>query len=161
MKKTIMGGPSALRRQDVRPQGVLNTAQGVRAVPQDYLNVARVLNLSPIATLFKVLIPATLPYMFTGFRLSLGIAWLVIVAAELQDELSRISRESGRTIVLVTNDVDEALLLADRIVPLGAGPKASFGPDVIVHAQRPRFRKTIHTDPVFKEARARARISAP
>ena len=62
---------------------VLNTAVGVRSVPQDYLNVARVLKLSRTQTLFKVLIPATLPYMFTGFRLSLGIAWLVIVAAEM------------------------------------------------------------------------------
>jgi nitrate/nitrite transport system permease protein len=62
---------------------VLNTAVGVRAVPQDYLNVARVLRLSPLKTLFKILVPATLPYMFTGFRLSLGIAWLVIVAAEM------------------------------------------------------------------------------
>ena len=62
---------------------VLNTALGVRAVPQDYLNVARVLKLSRTKTLCKVLIPATMPYMFTGFRLSLGIAWLVIVAAEM------------------------------------------------------------------------------
>jgi len=62
---------------------VLNTAVGVRAIPQDYLNVAKVLKLSRSKTLFKVLIPATLPYMFTGFRLSLGIAWLVIVAAEM------------------------------------------------------------------------------
>jgi nitrate/nitrite transport system permease protein len=62
---------------------VLNTAVGVRAIPQDYLNVARVLKLSRWKTLTKVMIPATLPYMFTGFRLSLGIAWLVIVAAEM------------------------------------------------------------------------------
>jgi nitrate/nitrite transport system permease protein len=62
---------------------VLNTAVGVRAIPEDYLNVARVLKLSRTKTLFKVLVPATLPYMFTGFRLSLGIAWLVIVAAEM------------------------------------------------------------------------------
>src|SRR6266516_2677920 len=62
---------------------VLNTAVGVRAIPQDYLNVAKVLKLSRTQTLFKVLIPATLPYMFTGFRLSLGIAWLVIVAVEM------------------------------------------------------------------------------
>jgi nitrate/nitrite transport system permease protein len=62
---------------------VLNTAVGVRAIPQDYLNVAKVLKLSRSKTLFKVLIPAALPYMFTGFRLSLGIAWLVIVAAEM------------------------------------------------------------------------------
>src|SRR6187455_854518 len=62
---------------------VLNTAVGVRAIPQDYLNVARVLKLSRTKTLVKVLLPAALPYMFTGFRLSLGIAWLVIVAAEM------------------------------------------------------------------------------
>src|SRR5438874_1266047 len=62
---------------------VMNTAVGVRAIPTDYLNVAKVLKLSRSKTLFKVLIPATLPYMFTGFRLSLGIAWLVIVAAEM------------------------------------------------------------------------------
>ncbi len=62
---------------------VLNTAVGVRAIPTDYLNVAKVLKLSKTKTLFKVLLPATLPYMFTGFRLSLGIAWLVIVAAEM------------------------------------------------------------------------------
>src|SRR4029077_7150965 len=62
---------------------VLNTAVGVRAIPQDYLNVAKVLKQSRTKTLFKVLIPASLPYMFTGFRLSLGIAWLVIVAAEM------------------------------------------------------------------------------
>jgi nitrate/nitrite transport system permease protein len=62
---------------------VLNTAVGVRAIPVDYLNVARVLRLSRWKTLTQVMIPATLPYMFTGFRLSLGIAWLVIVAAEM------------------------------------------------------------------------------
>ncbi len=62
---------------------VVNTAMGVRAIPQDYLNVAKVLQLSRWKLLWKVMIPATLPYMFTGFRLSLGIAWLVIVAAEM------------------------------------------------------------------------------
>jgi nitrate/nitrite transport system permease protein len=62
---------------------VINTMQGVRSVPQDYLNVARVLRLSPWKRFTKVLLPATLPYMFTGFRLSLGIAWLVIVASEM------------------------------------------------------------------------------
>jgi nitrate/nitrite transport system permease protein len=55
----------------------------VRAIPQDYLNVARVLKLSRTKTLFRIMIPATLPYMFTGYRLSLGIAWLVIVAVEM------------------------------------------------------------------------------
>ena len=62
---------------------VLNTAMGVRAIPQDYLNVAKVLKLSRFKTFTKILLPASLSYMFTGFRLSLGIAWLVIVAAEM------------------------------------------------------------------------------
>lgn len=62
---------------------VLNTASGVRAIPQDYLNVARVLKLSKWTRLTRILLPATMPYMFTGFRLSMGIAWLVIVAAEM------------------------------------------------------------------------------
>ena len=62
---------------------VLNTMVGVRAIPQDYLNVAKVLRLSRLTTFTKVILPATLPYMFTGFRLSLGIAWLVIVASEM------------------------------------------------------------------------------
>jgi nitrate/nitrite transport system permease protein len=52
-------------------------------VPEDYLNVGRVLKLSRSATLFKIILPSAMPYMFTGFRLSLGIAWLVIVAAEM------------------------------------------------------------------------------
>ena len=62
---------------------VLNTMSGVRAIPQDYWNVAKVLRLSRFTTFTKVVLPATLPYMFTGFRLSLGIAWLVIVASEM------------------------------------------------------------------------------
>jgi nitrate/nitrite transport system permease protein len=62
---------------------VINTMHGVQSIPQDYLNIAKVLRLSPWKRCTKVLLPATLPYMFTGFRLSLGLAWLVIVAAEM------------------------------------------------------------------------------
>jgi nitrate/nitrite transport system permease protein len=62
---------------------VLNIATGVRAVPPDYINVARVLQLSPLTRFLKILVPATLTYMFTGFRLSLSVAWLAIVAAEM------------------------------------------------------------------------------
>jgi nitrate/nitrite transport system permease protein len=62
---------------------VINTMSGVRAIPQEYWNVAKVLRLSRFQTFTKVLVPATLPYMFTGYRLSLGIAWLVIVASEM------------------------------------------------------------------------------
>ena len=62
---------------------IVNTAVGVRQIPQDYLNVARVLNLSEWKVFTKILFPAVLPYMLTGVRLSIGIAWLVIVAAEM------------------------------------------------------------------------------
>jgi len=62
---------------------VLNTIAGVRTIPQEYRNVARVLRLSRFQTFTKVLLPATLPHVFTGYRLSLGIAWLVIVASEM------------------------------------------------------------------------------
>jgi nitrate/nitrite transport system permease protein len=62
---------------------VLNTALGVRSIPHEYINVGRVLGLSPMQRFVKILLPAALPYMWTGFRLSLGIAWLVIVAAEM------------------------------------------------------------------------------
>jgi len=62
---------------------VLNTMSGVKSIPQEYWNVAKVLRLSKLQTFSKVLVPATLPHMFTGYRLSLGIAWLVIVASEM------------------------------------------------------------------------------
>jgi nitrate/nitrite transport system permease protein len=62
---------------------IVNTAVGVRQVPQDYMNVARVLNLSEWKIFTRILFPAVLPYMITGVRLSIGVAWLVIVAAEM------------------------------------------------------------------------------
>ena len=62
---------------------VINTMMGVRAIPQDYWNVAKVLRLSRTTTFTKIMLPATMPYIFAGYRLSLGIAWLVIVASEM------------------------------------------------------------------------------
>ena len=62
---------------------IINTAVGVQRVPVDYLNVARVLNLSEWKVMTRILLPAVLPYMLTGVRLSIGTAWLVIVAAEM------------------------------------------------------------------------------
>jgi nitrate/nitrite transport system permease protein len=62
---------------------VINTAVGVRSISPEYLNVGRVLKLSRMKTLRRIIIPATLPYVFTGYRLSLGLAWLVIVASEM------------------------------------------------------------------------------
>jgi nitrate/nitrite transport system permease protein len=62
---------------------ILNTASGVEAIPNDYRNVASVLRLNRIEMVRHILLPATLPYVLTGMRLSLGIAWMVIVAAEM------------------------------------------------------------------------------
>ena len=62
---------------------ILNTAAGVSRVPQDYLNVARVLNLSEWKIFTRILFPSVLPHLMTGIRLSMGVAWLVIVAAEM------------------------------------------------------------------------------
>lgn len=62
---------------------IINTAVGVQRVPADYMNVARVLNLSEWKIVTKILFPAVLPYMLTGVRLAVGTAWLVIVAAEM------------------------------------------------------------------------------
>jgi nitrate/nitrite transport system permease protein len=62
---------------------VINTAVGVRNINPDYVNVGRVLKLSRFKMLSKIIVPASLPYVFTGYRLSLGLAWLVIVAAEM------------------------------------------------------------------------------
>jgi nitrate/nitrite transport system ATP-binding protein len=71
----------------------------------------------------------------------------------LQGELQRISQESGKTMLLITNDVDEGILLSDRIIPLGAGPRASLGPATVVDIQRPRDRKELNHDPRFREIR--------
>lgn len=62
---------------------IINTSMGVTKVPQDYMNVAKVLNLNEWKIATKILFPFALPYMMTGIRLSIGVAWLVIVAAEM------------------------------------------------------------------------------
>ena len=62
---------------------IINTAVGVQRVPQDYMNVAKVLSLSEWKIFTKILFPSVLPYMLTGVRLAVGTAWLVIVAAEM------------------------------------------------------------------------------
>lgn len=62
---------------------IINTALGVKNVNEDYLNVAKVLRFTPLEKVTKIILPVAVPYIFTGMRLSLGIAWLVIVAAEM------------------------------------------------------------------------------
>jgi len=76
-----------------------------------------------------------------------------LTRATLQDEIGRIWQASRKTVVLITNDVDEAILLADRIIPLSVGPAATLGPAVSVNIPRPRDRKTMNHDAAFKAVR--------
>jgi nitrate/nitrite transport system ATP-binding protein len=76
-----------------------------------------------------------------------------LTRATLQGEIERIWAANKKTVVMITNDVDEGILLADRIVPLSAGPGATFGPAVTVDIERPRDRKALNHDPRFKNLR--------
>jgi len=76
-----------------------------------------------------------------------------LTRATLQDEIERIWEEDQKTVLLITNDVDEGILLADRIIPLSAGPAATLGPPVRVDIPRPRDRKALNHDPRFKTIR--------
>ena len=76
-----------------------------------------------------------------------------LTRAVLQDEISRIWQKSGKTVLLITNDVDEGILLADRIIPLSIGPRATLGPAVTIDIPRPRDRKAMNHDERFKHAR--------
>lgn len=76
-----------------------------------------------------------------------------LTRATLQDEIARIWAVDQKTVVLITNDVDEAILLSDRIIPLTAGPAATLGPSIPVAIPRPRDRKTLNHDARFKEIR--------
>ena len=62
---------------------IINTAVGVRNIPQDYRNVARILRLNQLEFFFRIMIPAAAPYIFTGLRIGVGLSWLAIVAAEM------------------------------------------------------------------------------
>jgi len=62
---------------------ILNTAVGVRQIPEDYRNIARALRLNGFEYFFKIVLPASVPYMFTGLRIGVGLSWLAIVAAEM------------------------------------------------------------------------------
>jgi len=62
---------------------IINTAVGIRNIPEDYRNVARVLRLNPLEYFVKIMIPAASPYIFSGLRIGIGLSWLAIVAAEM------------------------------------------------------------------------------
>jgi nitrate/nitrite transport system ATP-binding protein len=76
-----------------------------------------------------------------------------LTRATLQDEISRIWSADQKTVFLITNDVDEGILLADRIIPLSAGPNATLGPAITIDIPRPRDRKAINHDRRYKEIR--------
>lgn len=71
----------------------------------------------------------------------------------LQDEIAKIWSEEKKTVLLVTNDVDESLLLADRVIPLKPGPGATLGKEFAIHLPRPRLRTELNHDPTFKSLR--------
>ena len=62
---------------------IINTAVGIRNIPQDYRNVAKVLRLNPLEFFWRIMVPSAAPYMFTGLRIGIGLSWLAIVAAEM------------------------------------------------------------------------------
>jgi nitrate/nitrite transport system ATP-binding protein len=76
-----------------------------------------------------------------------------LTRANLQDEINRICQEEKKTVILITNDPDEAILLADRVVPLTAAPRATLGPSIPVTVARPRARTAINHDADFKDTR--------
>jgi nitrate/nitrite transport system ATP-binding protein len=72
-----------------------------------------------------------------------------LTRATLQDEIERIWREDRKSIILITNDVDEGILLADRIIPLTNGPRATLGPSFAIDIERPRNRRILNHDPRY------------
>ena len=76
-----------------------------------------------------------------------------LTRANLQDEINRICQEEKKTVILITNDPDEAILLADRVIPLTAGPRATLGPSIPITIPRPRLRAEIGTNYDFKQTR--------
>jgi nitrate/nitrite transport system ATP-binding protein len=76
-----------------------------------------------------------------------------LTRAKLQDEIVEIWQREKQTIVMVTNDVDEAILLADRIIPLNPGPRATLGAAFTVSLERPRDRTALNHDPAFRSVR--------
>ncbi|HCP38635.1 MAG TPA: nitrate ABC transporter ATP-binding protein, partial [Verrucomicrobiales bacterium] len=78
-----------------------------------------------------------------------------LTRANLQEEIARIWSENKKTVILITNDVDEGIMLADRVIPLTRGPGATLGPSIQVNLARPRNRKTLNHDEAFKLLRQR------
>lgn len=103
---------------------ILNTAAGVQSMPAAYVNVGKVLNLNPIEYFTKIMLPATVPHMFTGLRIGVGMSWLAIVAAEMV--------QGGTGIGFFIWDSYNSSLLTDTIVALVWIGLVGFGLDRIV-----------------------------
>jgi nitrate/nitrite transport system permease protein len=105
---------------------ILNTAAGVQAIPPTYRNVAKVLALNPVQYFTKIMLPATVPHMFTGLRIGVGMSWLAIVAAEMV--------QGGTGIGFFIWDSYNSSLLSDTIVALVWIGLVGFALDRIVGA---------------------------
>ncbi|MEQ1737232.1 MAG: acetyl-CoA C-acyltransferase, partial [Rhodoglobus sp.] len=105
---------------------IINTALGVRSVSEDYLNVAKVLQLTAFEKVFQIILPVAVPFIFTGMRLSLGIAWLVIVAAEMLT--------GGVGIGFFIWDAWNSSRLADIVVALGQ-ESMSLAPHALLNSR--------------------------
>jgi nitrate/nitrite transport system permease protein len=115
---------------------IINTAVGVQRVPQDYLNVAKVLNLSEWKVFTKILLPSAMPFVMTGVRLAIGVAWLVIVAAEMLtggvgigfwvwDEWNNLKVESILTAIIVIGVIGLLLELTLAAISRRFAPEVS------------------------------------
>jgi len=117
---------------------VINTAVGVASIDRDLLNVARVLRLSKTTQLTKLVLPSALPYIFTGMRLSLGVGWMVLIAAEMLaqnpglgkfvwDEFQNGSSESLSRIMVAVFTIGIIGFLLDRVM-LALQSSFTYGP---------------------------------
>ncbi|MEM9252419.1 MAG: ABC transporter permease subunit, partial [Planctomycetota bacterium] len=106
---------------------MVNTALGVASVDKDHINVARVLRLGFFSRLFKIVLPASLPLVFAGLRISLGVGWMVLIAAELLsssegigkfvwDQFNNGASDSFAKMMVVVFVVGAIGLLLDRIM---------------------------------------------
>ncbi len=77
-----------------------------------------------------------------------------LTRGKLQDEILQIWEQEKKTVILITNDVDEAIYMADRVIPLNPGPDATFGPDFHIDIERPRDRTALNHNETFKKLRA-------
>jgi len=120
---------------------LINTALGVASLEKDYINVSRVLQLDHVTKIFKIVIPASLPYIFTGLRISLGVGWMVLIASEMLaqnpglgkfvwDEFQNGSSESLARILVAVFTIGIIGFILDRVMVM-LQSAVSFNKDAI------------------------------